>query len=81
MAKSREFPFRVRPYEEEFQERVKRDFGEGFRKGFVKTNHWDFVLMGHTTEEMLQKCYNKTIQEGDVWVTSPPKCGKLAPLV
>ena len=76
MDKPRDFPFKVRPFDKEVREKVIRDFGKGFPKGFVKTNHWDFVLMGHTTEEMLQQCYNKPVQDGDIWVVSLPKCGK-----
>ncbi|XP_043241911.1 luciferin sulfotransferase-like isoform X2 [Amphibalanus amphitrite] len=71
----KELPFKVRPFEKDVQERITRDFGKGFPKGFVKANHWDVVLMGHVTEEMLQQCYNKPVQDGDIWVVSLPKCG------
>ncbi|KAF0288397.1 Sulfotransferase 1C4 [Amphibalanus amphitrite] len=75
MDQPKELPFKVRPFEKDVQERITRDFGKGFPKGFVKANHWDFVLMGHVTEEMLQQCYNKPVQDGDIWVVSLPKCG------
>ncbi|XP_037085788.1 sulfotransferase 1C4-like isoform X2 [Pollicipes pollicipes] len=55
--------------------KVAKDFGQGFPKGFVKVNHWDFALMGHVTEEMLAQAYNQPVQKGDVWVVTLPKCG------
>ena len=68
------YPFKVRPLDEDVQKKIANDF-VGYPNGLVSCNHWDFKMAGTQTEESMEELYNYPLDERDVWVVTPPKCG------
>ena len=68
------FPFKIRPVEDDVKKRVAKDF-DGYPNGLTSCNHFDFKLSGTVTEELMEELYNYPLDERDIWVVTPPKCG------
>ena len=68
------YPFKIRPLDDNVQKKIADDF-EGYPNGLVSCNHYDFKLSATLTEEQMEELYNYPLDERDVWVVTPPKCG------
>ena len=68
------YPFKIRPLKNDVQKKIADDF-VGYPNGLVSCNQWDFKLSATLTEDLMEELYNYPLDERDVWVVTPPKCG------